>query len=71
MRLRLPSIAPGVVAFAWALLFGVYVWAFMLGVGVSNALATIVGAPVPAATFVYVRVLGFPGPGRHARRRRP
>ncbi len=70
MRLRLPSISPGVVAFVWGLVFALYVWAFMLGVGVSNFLATIVGALVLAATFVYVRVLGFPARRRQARRRR-
>lgn len=60
MHLRLPSMAPGLVAFLWALFFALYVWAFLLGVGVSNALAVIVGALVLGGTFLYVRLLGFP-----------
>jgi len=69
VHLRAPSIAPGLVAFLWALVFGLYVWAFMLGVGVSNALAVVVGALVVGATFVYIRVFGFPQPGRQRRGR--
>lgn len=71
MRLRPPSIAPGVTAFLWALAFAVYVWAFMLGVGVSNALAVITGGLVLGGAFLYIRVFGLRRPGGRQARRRP
>lgn len=70
MHVRPPSVAPGLVAFLWALAFSLYVWAFMLGVGASNALATVTGALVLATAFVYIRVFGARRPGRRARGRR-
>ena len=66
-HLRLPSIAPGVQAFIWALVFAVYAWAFMLGVGVDNAVAGIVGAVFGAGVFLLVRLYGEDV----TRRRRP
>jgi len=57
-HLRLPSIAPGVQAFIWALVFAVYIWAFMAGVGVSNAVAGIVGAVAGGGVFLLVRLYG-------------
>jgi len=57
-HLRLPSIAPGVQAFIWALVFAVYIWAFMLGVGVSDAVAGIVGAVAGGGVFLLVRLYG-------------
>jgi len=57
-HLRLPSLAPGVQAFVWALVFAVYVWAFMLGVGVSNAVSGIVGAVAGGGVFLLVRLYG-------------
>ncbi len=67
MHLRVPSIAPGVQAFVWALVFAVYIWAFMLGVGVSNAVSGIVGAVAGGAVFLLVRLYG----ADLARKRRP
>lgn len=55
---RLPSIAPGVQAFVWALVFAVYVWAFSLGVGVDGAVAGVIGALAGAAVFMLVRLYG-------------
>jgi hypothetical protein len=57
-HLRPPSIAPGVQAFIWALVFTVYIWAFMLGVGVSGAVAGIVGAVAGGGVFLLVRLYG-------------
>jgi hypothetical protein len=57
-HLRLPSIAPGVQAFIWGLVFAVYVWAFMAGVGVSNPVAGIVGAVAGGGVFLLVRLYG-------------
>jgi hypothetical protein len=70
-HLRLPSIAPGVQAFVWALVFAVYIWAFMLGVGVSDAVAGIVGAVAGGGVFLLVRLYGEDLTRRRARRTRP
>ena len=58
MHLRAPSTAPGTQAFTWALVFGIYSWVFMLGVGNSMAMSVLVGALVGAASFFLVRVYG-------------
>jgi predicted RecA/RadA family phage recombinase len=50
--------APGVQAFIWALVFAVYIWAFMLGVAVSDAVAGIVGAVAGGGVFLLVRLYG-------------
>ena len=68
MHHRAPSIAPGVQAFVWALVFAVYVWLFMEGVGMSTAIAGIIGALVGAAAFLVVRIYGN-DPTRRERRR--
>ncbi len=62
-HLRLPSIAPGVQAF---------IWAFMLGVGVSDAVAGIVGAVAGGGVFLLVRLYGEDlTRSRRARRTKP
>jgi len=45
-------------AFLWALFLSLYVWAFMLAVGVDKGTATIVGLVSFGAFFVCVRVYG-------------
>jgi hypothetical protein len=57
-HLRLPSIAPGVQAFIWALVFAVYIWMFMAGIGISSAVGGIVGAVAGAGIFLLVRLYG-------------
>ena len=68
-HLRPPSIAPGVTAFIWGLLLGVFIWAGLLAVAVSGATSFIVGAVSGAAIFLYVRVYGGDEPRRQAGRR--
>jgi hypothetical protein len=68
VHLRAPSIAPGVQSFIWALVFAVYVWLFMEGVGLSTAIAAIIGALTGAAAFLVVRIYGN-DPTRRERRR--
>jgi len=68
VHLRAPSIAPGVQSFIWAHVFAVYVWLFMEGVGLSTAIAGIIGALTGAAAFLVVRLYGN-DPTRHERRR--
>jgi hypothetical protein len=71
-HLRLPSIAPGVQAFIWSLVFAVYIWAFMAGVGVSNSTAGIVAAVAGGGVFLLVRLYGEDlTRSRRARRTRP
>ena len=70
---RLPSIAPGVQAFIWGLVFGVYTWLFAAGAGVDGAVAGILGALVLAAVFLLVRLSGedLTRRARRPRRTRP
>jgi hypothetical protein len=58
MHLRAPSVAPGVQAFIWAIVFALYIWLFMAGIGVSNAVAAIVAVVAGAGVFLVVRLYG-------------
>jgi hypothetical protein len=58
VHLRLPAIEPGVKAFVWALLLSLYIWAFMLAVGVDKGTSTVLGLIAFAAIFLYVRIYG-------------
>ena len=58
MHLRLPAIEPGVKAFVWALLLSLYIWAFMLAVGVDKGTSTVVALVALGAIFLCVRVYG-------------
>jgi hypothetical protein len=61
VHLRAPSVAAGVSAFLWALLMAVCVWAFMVGIGISNAMAVIVGLLTLGAGFLFIRTRGAQG----------
>jgi hypothetical protein len=56
MHLRLPSIDPGVKAFVWALLLSLYIWGFMLAVGIDKGTSAVIGFVCLGAIFLYVRV---------------
>ena len=58
MHLRLPAIEPGVKAFVWAFLLSLYIWGFMLAVGVDKGTSTVVGLVALGAIFLCVRVYG-------------
>ena len=58
MHLRLPAIEPGVKAFVWALLLSLYIWGFMLAVGVDKGTSTVLGLIAFVAIFLCVRVYG-------------
>ena len=58
MHLRLPAIDPGVKAFVWALLLSLYLWGFLLAVGVEKGTSTVLGLISFGAMFLYVRVCG-------------
>jgi hypothetical protein len=58
VHLRLPAIEPGVKAFVWAFLLSLYIWGFMLAVGVDKGTATVLGFIAFAAIFLCVRIYG-------------
>ena len=58
MKLRPPSIDPGVTSFLWAFGLSLYLWLFMLAVGVDGATAAILGALAFFAIFLFVRLFG-------------
>lgn len=58
MHLRLPAIEPGVKAFVWALLLSLYIWGFMLAVGVDKGTSTVLALIAFAAIFLCVRIYG-------------
>jgi len=64
VHLRLPAIDPGIKAFLWALFLSLYVWAFMLAVGVDNRklipVAAIAGAALCVAADLLARTLLAP-----------
>ena len=66
MHLRLPAIEPGVKAFVWALLLSLYLWGFMLAVGVDKGTSTVLGLVAFGAIFLFVRVYGEDEPRRPA-----
>ena len=54
----MPSIAPGVKAFVWAVVFFLYLWFGMRAVGVSQATSFILALVFAALIFLYVRIYG-------------
>ena len=58
MHFHLPSIDPGVMAFVWALLLGLYVYFGLLAVGSSNAFAIVIALLSFAGIWLFVRLRG-------------
>jgi hypothetical protein len=59
VHLRLPAIDPGVKAFVWAFLLGVYLWGFfILAVGLDKGTSTVLGLIAFGVIFLFVRVYG-------------
>ena len=58
MKLRPPSIDPGLTSFLWAFGLALYLWLFMLAVGVDGATAAILAAVSFFAIFLFVRLRG-------------
>jgi hypothetical protein len=58
MHLRAPSIDQGVHAFAWSVVFFLYMWLGALAIQVSGAIAFIVSLVAAAGIFLFVRLRG-------------
>ena len=57
-HLRPPSIDHGVVSFLWAVGLGLFIWAGLRAVGVSQPTAVIIAALSFCAIFLLVRIYG-------------
>ena len=64
MHLRPPSFDHGVIAFLWAVFFGLFIWVGGSAVGYGSAVSFIVGAVAAFLIFVFVRVYGEDEPRR-------
>jgi hypothetical protein len=64
MHLRPPSIAHGIIAFIWAVFFGLFIWIGGIGLGFNGAMTFIVGCVAGFLIFLFVRVYGEDEPGR-------
>ena len=63
MHFHLPSIDPGVMAFVWALLLGLYVYFGLIAIGSSGAFAIVIALLSFAAIWLFVRLRGEDHPG--------
>ena len=72
MHLRPPSVAHGVQAFLWAVVFFLFLWFGMRAVGVSQGTSFILALVLGVLIFLFVRIFGEEeiGPARGAVRRR-
>jgi len=64
MHLRPPAIAHGITSFIWAVVFWAFIWIGGIAVGISGAIAFIVGCVAGFLIFLFVRVYGEDDPGR-------
>jgi hypothetical protein len=58
MHLRLPSIDPGVRAFFWSLFLALYIWGFLLAIGIDKGTSTVIGLLSFGGIFLVVRIFG-------------
>jgi hypothetical protein len=58
MHLRAPSVDQGVHAFAWSVVFFLYMWLGSLAIAIPGGVAFIVSAVTAAAIFLFVRLRG-------------
>ena len=62
MHLRAPSIDQGVHAFAWSVVFFLYMWLGAVAVEVPGGVAFVVALVAAAAIFIFVRLRGGRSP---------
>ena len=58
MHLRPPSLSPGFSSFLWAAGLGLFLWIFLLSVGVEGGTAFLLGLVCALGIFFYVRLFG-------------
>jgi hypothetical protein len=58
MHLRAPSIDQGVQAFAWALVFFLYMWLGALAIDIPGGTALVLSLVAAGAIFLFVRMRG-------------
>jgi hypothetical protein len=58
MHLRLPSIDPGVRAFLWSFFLALYVWGFLLAIGIDKGTSIVIGLLSFGGIFLLVRLFG-------------
>jgi hypothetical protein len=61
MHLRVPSIDQGVQAFAWSVVFFLFMWLGALAVDVPGGVAFVVSLVAAAGIFLFVRLRGGGG----------
>jgi hypothetical protein len=64
VHLRAPAFSHGVIAFIWAVVFGVFIWIGGIAVGFSGPLSFITGCVAGFLIFLFVRVYGDDEPRR-------
>ena len=64
MHLRPPAFDHGVIAFIWAVFFGLFIWIGGAAVGYGSAVTFVIGAVAAFLIFVFVRVYGEDEPRR-------
>ena len=58
MHLRVPSIDQGVQAFAWAVVFFLFMWLGALAIDISGGIALVLSLVASCAIFLFVRTRG-------------
>jgi hypothetical protein len=53
-----PSIAPGIIAFLWAVGLGVYLYFFLVATGSTDAFAFVISVVSAAGIWLFVRTRG-------------
>ena len=71
MHLRAPSIDQGVHAFAWSVVFFLYMWLGALAVDVAGGIAFVVSLVAAGAIFLFVRTRGGDAASPRERNRPP
>ena len=64
MHFRAPSIDPGVMAFIWAVLLGIYVYFGLVAIGEPGAIAVVLATLSFAGIWFLVRLCGEDETGR-------
>ncbi len=58
MHVHAPSIAPGIVAFLWAVVLAGYLFVFLVATGSNSAFSFVISALAAAGIWLFVRTRG-------------